>query len=420
MSFSIGIKEGCIVERNSILRSSSGKSFLFPFLLISSLYLLWGCAHGMLDVLNRHFQGCFDMTKAESGFVQFSTYLAYFIMAIPAGYIMRKLGYKKGLFLGLMIFALGAFAFIPAAYVNSPLPFLCALFFLACGLCIIETGAHPYATILGPPESAAQRINVAAAFNGVGWIIGPLLGGSLIFGAEVSDTTATAKPYMLIGAVVLVVAFALLFVKMPEIVPPTDEEDHERSSRVPLSLWKQPGFVLAVVAQFFYVAAQTGIFSFFINYVLELYPKLTNIEASRMLGFGGMGLFLVGRLTSSWFMRWVKPETLLTSFAIASSVCMVLVILSVGILSFVALCLSMYFMSMMFPTIFALGVHGLGAQTKQASSFIVMGVAGGAVSPVLMGYIGDANMAIGFFVPLACFLFIGYYGRRQMRFLQRL
>lgn len=403
-----------------MLRAPSGKNYLFPFLLISSLYLLWGCAHGMLDVLNRHFQGCFDMTKAESGFVQFSTYLAYFIMAIPAGQIMKRFGYKKGLFTGLMMFALGAFAFIPAAYVNSPLPFLGALFFLACGLCIIETGAHPYATILGPPESAAQRINVAAAFNGVGWIVGPLLGGTLIFGADVSDASSTARPYMLIGAVVLLVAFALLFIQMPEIVPPTsedalDEEDH----REPVSLWKQSGFVLAVVAQFLYVAAQTGIFSFFINYVLELFPKLTNLEASRMLGLGGMGLFLVGRLTSSWFMRWIKPEKLLAWFAIAASVCMVLVILSVGTLSFVALCLSMYFMSMMFPTIFALGVHGLGAQTKQASSYIVMGVAGGAVSPVLMGLLGETNMAVGFFVPLVCFLFIGYYGWRQTCRLKR-
>jgi MFS transporter, FHS family, L-fucose permease len=352
------------------------------------------------------------MTKAQSGFVQFSTYIAYFIMAIPAGLILKKVGYKKGLFLGLLMFALGAFAFIPAAFVNSPLPFLGALFFLACGLCIIETGAHPYATILGPPENAAQRINVAAAFNGVGWIVGPLLGGALIFGAEASDSMATAKPYILVGIVVLLVALTLLFVKMPEIVPPTDEEEMGEATPT-ISLWKRRSFTLAVVAQFLYVAAQTGIFSFFINYVLELYPGLTNLEASRMLGLGGMGLFLVGRLTSSWFMRWVKPARLLAGFAIAAVLCMILVVLSVGTLSFVALCLSMYLMSMMFPTIFALGVHGLGAQTKQASSFIVMGVGGGAVSPVLMGFIGETNMALGFFVPMVCFLFIAYYGWTQ-------
>jgi MFS transporter, FHS family, L-fucose permease len=398
----------------SMLRSSTGKSFLFPFLLISSLYLLWGCAHGMLDVLNKHFQMCFDMSKAESGFVQFSTYLAYFVMSIPAGFILRKFGYKKGLFFGLMIFAIGAFAFIPAAFVNSPLPFLIALFVLASGLCIIETGAHPYATVLGPPESAARRINVAAAFNGVGWIVGPLIGGTLIFGADVSDNMATAKPYILIGSVVLIVAVTLLFVKMPEIVPPAaDESEGTADKSRQVSIWKKRSFVLAVIAQFLYVAAQTGIFSFFINYVLELFPSLTSLQASRMLSFGGMGLFLVGRLTSSWFMKWVEPSRLLAIFAAAAAACMVVVILSLGMLSLVALCASIYFMSMMFPTIFALGVHGLGAQTKQASSYIVMGVAGGAVSPVLMGLMGETNMAIGFFVPLFCFLFILYYGWRQ-------
>lgn len=394
-----------------MLSASNGKSFLLPFLLISSLYLLWGCAHGMLDVLNRHFQGCFAMNKAESGFVQFSTYIAYFIMAIPAGHILRKLGYKKGIFVGLLMFALGAFAFVPAAFANSPTPFLAALFFLACGLCIIETGAHPYATVLGPPDSAAQRINVAAAFNGVGWIIGPLIGGTLIFGADSSDAMATAKPYVLVGVVVLLVAIALLFVKMPEIVPPMDEEEQGAPTS---SLWKRKSFVLAVVAQFLYVAAQTGIFSFFINYVVELYPGLSNLDASRMLSLGGMGLFLVGRLTSSWFMRWVKPARLLAIFSAFAVICMVLVVLSVGTLSFVALCLSMYLMSMMFPTIFALGVHGLGAQTKQASSYIVMGVGGGAVSPVLMGYLGETNMAMGFTVPLLCFMFIAYYGWTQL------
>jgi FHS family L-fucose permease-like MFS transporter len=363
-------------------------------------------------VLNRHFQGCFAMSKAQSGFVQFSTYIAYFLMAIPAGQILKRLGYKRGIFVGLLLFAFGALAFVPAAFVHSPMPFLAALFILACGLCIIETGAHPYATVLGPPENAAMRINVAAAFNGVGWIIGPLLGGTLIFGAETGDAMATARPYVLVGVVVLAVAVALLFVRMPEIVPPADEAVDSPASG---SLWKRKSFLLAVVAQFLYVAAQTGIFSFFINYVLELYPGMSNLSASRLLSLGGMGLFLAGRLTSSWFMRWIRPASLLALFGVLAVVCMVLVVLSVGTLSFVALCLSMYLMSMMFPTIFALGVHGLGAQTKQASSYIVMGVGGGAVSPVLMGMMGETNMALGFLLPLACFLFIAYFGWLQMR-----
>lgn len=396
-----------------LLRTPSGKSFLIPFLLISSLYLLWGCAHGLLDVLNKHFQGFFDMSKAESGFVQFSTYLAYFIMAIPAGLLMRRVGYKRGLFTGLLLFALGAFAFVPAAFAHSPIPFLLALFVLACGLCIIETGAHPYATVMGPADTAAQRINVAAAFNGVGWIVGPLIGGTLIFGAEPGDTMATSRPYVLVGGVVMLVALVLAFIKLPEIVPgvPTTAESSTQTQDRPL--WKHGAFVGAVIAQFCYVAAQTGIFSFFINYVMELFPDLTSLQASRLLSMGGMGLFFIGRLSSSFFMRWMKPANLLALFAGLSVVCMLLVIASWGMVSFIALAASFFFMSMMFPTIFALGVSGLGEKTKQASSYIVMGVGGGAVAPLLMGWLGEASMAIGFIVPLVCFLVIWVYGWRQ-------
>jgi FHS family L-fucose permease-like MFS transporter len=394
-----------------LLRTPSGKSYLIPFLLISSLYLLWGCAHGLLDVLNKHFQGFFDMSKAESGFVQFSTYLAYFIMAIPAGLLLRKVGYKRGLFTGLLLFALGAFAFVPAAFAHSPIPFLIALFVLACGLCIIETGAHPYATIMGPSDTAAQRINVAAAFNGVGWIIGPLIGGTLIFGAAPGDAMATARPYVLVGGVVMLVALILAFIKLPEIVPESASNEETPSQDLPL--WKQAAFVGAVIAQFCYVAAQTGIFSFFINYVMELFPNLSSLQASRLLSMGGMGLFFIGRLSSSLFMRWMKPANLLTLFAGLSVVCMLLVIASWGLISFIALAASFFFMSMMFPTIFALGVRGLGAKTKQASSYIVMGVGGGAIAPLLMGWLGESTMAIGFVVPLICFLVIGFYGWRQ-------
>lgn len=421
-----------------LLRTPSGKSYLIPFLLISSLYLLWGCAHGLLDVLNKHFQGFFDMTKAESGFVQFSTYLAYFLMAIPAGLLLNKVGYKRGLFAGLLLFAVGAFAFVPAAFAHSPIPFLIALFVLACGLCIIETGAHPYATIMGPVDTAAQRINVAAAFNGVGWIVGPLIGGTLIFGAEPGDAMATARPYVLVGGVVMLVALVLAFIKLPEIVPettskgkpgaktvlgsPTETSQFPDSDQRPetasattkeLPLWKHAAFVGAVIAQFCYVAAQTGIFSFFINYVMELFPELTSLQASRLLSMGGMGLFFIGRLSSSFFMRWMRPASLLALFAGLSVVCMLLVIASWGLASFIALAASFFFMSMMFPTIFALGVTGLGAKTKQASSYIVMGVGGGAVAPLLMGWLGETTMAIGFVVPLLCFLVIWWYGWRQ-------
>lgn len=402
-----------------LLRSPTGTSYLLPFLLIASLYLLWGCAHGLLDVLNKHFQGFFDMTKAESGFVQFSTYLAYFLMAIPAGWLLKRVGYKRGLLSGLLLFALGAFAFVPATFFHSPIPFLTALFVLSCGLCIIETGAHPYATILGPSETAAQRINVAAAFNGVGWIVGPLLGGALIFGASPNDAMATARPYVLVGGVVTLVAVLLAFVKLPEQMPEFAVDDQlnatDTGSSESMPLWQHKAFVGAVIAQCCYVAAQTGIFSFFINYVMELFPGLTSLQASRMLSMGGMGLFFVGRLSSSLFMRWMRPANLLALFAGLSVGCMLLVIAAWGVLSFMALAASFFFMSMMFPTIFALGVKGLGPRTKQASSYIVMGIGGGAVAPILMGWLGESSMATGFVVPLTCFLVIGLYAWQQTR-----
>lgn len=394
--------------KQSILKTIDGKSFLIPFLLVSSLYLLWGCAHGLLDVLNKHFQGTFEMTKAASGFVQFSTYIAYFLMALPAGYLMRKIGYKKGIIVGLLLFSLGSFAFIPAAFLHSPLPFLIALFIIACGLCIIETGAHPYVTVMGKEDAAAQRINIAAAFNGVGWIVGPLIGGALIFGADATDEIALSKPYILVGSAVLLVTGLLAFTKLPEI---NSNEKTTESEKKSSSIWKNNGFVLAVMMQFLYCGAQTGIFSFFINYVTELDASLSDLQASRLLGFGGMFLFLVGRLSSSFIMQWLKPEKLLFLFGISAAVCMILVVMSVGSISLYALYASFFFMSTMFPTIFALGVRGMdSAQAKKASSYIVMGVSGGAVFPILMGLLGADNMAFGFILPLAAFVCIAFYG----------
>lgn len=396
-----------IPRKKSLFEAPDGKSYLVPFVLVTSLFLLWGMAHGLLDVLNKHFQGEFTMTKAESGLVQFSTYIAYFLMALPAGAFMRRYGYRKGIIFGLLLFALGAFAFIPAAFSHSAPPFLVALFVIACGLCILETAANPYSTILGPEESAARRLNLSQSFNGLGWILGPLLGGALIFGAPEGDTMALSKPYILVGTVVLLVAILFFFVKLPEARP--EEEAVRPEPTRGLSIWRHGQFVRAVIAQFCYCAAQTGIFSFFINYVTEQDPSITNLRASRILAFGGMALFMIGRLTGSLTMRWLSPGRLLTLYSLLSAVCMALVVASLGEVSLYALYLSFFFMSIMFPTIFALGLEGMGEWTKKASSYIVMGVAGGAFSPMLMGFIGEREMAIGFIVPLVAFLYILYF-----------
>lgn len=397
-------------KKQSLVAAPGGKSYLVPFILITSLFLLWGFAHGLLDVLNKHFQGVFTMTKAESGLVQFSTYIAYFLMALPAGAFMKRYGYRKGIIMGLLLFAIGAFGFIPAAFLHSATPFLIALFVIACGLCILETAANPYSTILGPSASAAQRLNLSQSFNGLGWILGPLVGGLLIFGASEGDSMALTKPYILVGGIVLFVALLFFFTKLPEIKLEEEEEVTAIVEEKPAaSLWKRRQFVRSVVAQFCYCAAQTGIFGFFINYVTEMDPGISNLRASRILAFGGMALFMIGRLSGSFTMKWLAPGRLLTWYSLLSAVCMALVVASVGTLSLYALYLSFFFMSIMFPTIFALGLEGMGVYTKKASSYIVMGVAGGAFSPMLMGYIGEENMALGFIVPLIAFLYILYF-----------
>lgn len=391
--------------------------FMVAFILVTSLFFLWGFAHGCLDVLNKHFQELLHMSKAKSALVQFAFYGGYFIMGLPAGFIMQRFGYKKGIIFGLLLFASGAFLMLPATYVQTFLSFLICLFIIATGLTCLETAANPYTTVLGPPDYAERRINFSQSFNGLGWIAGPLVGGMLIFSntGDGNKFGSIALPYLLIGTLVLIVALFFWRVTFPVL---KDEEhtvtEGAEGDKTKLSdLLKHPHFVLAVVAQFLYVAAQTGVNSFFINYVTEQIPSLTNQQAAQILGFGGMGLFWLGRFTGSTiFMRLVKPNRLLAGYATMNVITMALVVSGLGWLSVVALFSTYFFMSVMFPTIFALGIKGLGPLTKKGSSFLVMAIVGGALIPILMGRIADVtkNMAIGFIIPLVCFLFIAWYG----------
>lgn len=374
--------------------------------------MMWGLANGMLDVLNKHFQLAFQMSKAQSGLVQFSTYIAYGIMSVPAGLFMKKFGYKRGILSGLTLYAIGAFGFIPAAFLHSPQPFLLALFILACGLCMLETAANPYSTVLGPQEFAAQRINLSQSFNGLGLILGPLIGGKLILGADPGDSMALSKPYIILGIIVLVIAVLFFLTKLPDIKEKNEVPDQPDSTNAVVkdSMWKHRHFVLAVIAQFLYVAAQTGVFSLFINYVTEYDTSISPEKASFYLAIGGMTLFMIGRLSGSYIMGKMAANKVLATYAIASALMMLLVIFPFGIVSLVALCATFFFMSIMFPTIFALGLTKMGVHTKRAASFIVMGVMGGAFSPILMGLLGEKNMAIGFIIPLVCFAYIAYFG----------
>jgi len=397
------------------------QGFMIPFVLITSLFFLWGFAHGCLDVLNKHFQELLNMSKAKSALVQFVFYGGYFLMAIPAGMVMQRFGYKRGIIFGLLLFAAGAFLMLPSTLIQTFGSFLFCLFVIACGLTCLETAANPYTTILGPPEYGERRINFSQSFNGLGWIAGPLVGGMLIFsgGDNENKFSSIALPYMLIGTMVLIVAILFWRVTLPEI-----KEESSSASGSPdegggsiKDLLKYPHFVFAVIAQFLYVAAQTGVNSFFINYVTEEIPTVTNQQASQILGIGGMGLFWLGRFSgSTLFMRLVRPNRLLAFYALMNVITMILVVVGLGWVSVIALFSTYFFMSVMFPTIFALGIKELGPLTKKGSSVLVMSIAGGAIIPMIMGRIADVSkMAYGFIIPLVCFAFILFFGLRGYR-----
>jgi FHS family L-fucose permease-like MFS transporter len=389
------------------------RKFLLPFILVTSLFFLWGVAHSLLDVLNKHFQDILGITKARSGLVQAALYGGYFIMAIPAGMFMNRLGYKRGIVMGLLLYAAGSLLFWPATFIQTFEFTLLCLFIIACGLTFLETAANPYSSVLGPKETSEQRLTLSQSFNGLGWIIGPALGGMLILGGSGDGGDAGNKfssmalPYMLIGGVVLVVAFMFVITRMPDIHEGEHDSHGERGTYG--GLLRVRHFRYAVIAQFLYVAAQTGINSFFINYVVETMPGFSPEKAAYLLSLGFV-FFMSGRFIGSLFMSWFSPRHMLGIYALVNTAAMALVMMGLGWPSLVALYLNYFCMSIMFPTIFALGLKDLGGMTKKGSSVLVMTIVGGAVCPVLMGRIADVSgMATGFVVPLVCFAFIAWY-----------
>ena len=385
--------------------------FLVPFILVTSLFFLWGFAHSLLDVLNKHFQDILGITKARSGWVQASLYGGYAVMAIPAGLIMNRFGYKRGIIFGLLTYAAGAFLFMPAAHIQTFEFTLFCLFIIACGLTCLETAANPFSTVLGPKATSEQRLNLSQSFNGLGWIVGPAIGGLLILGGDGTESNkfdSMTLPYMIIGTIVLLVAILFMVTKLPEIHE-GEYNGHGDKGRY-RDLLKYPHFKYAVASQFLYVAAQTGINSFFINYVTETMPQFSNEKAAYLLSVGFI-FFMVGRFSGSIMMSWFKPNQMLALYALINVIAMFFVVLGLGWLSLIAVYLTYFCMSIMFPTIFALGIKDLGGLTKKGSSFLVMMVAGGAVCPMLMGWIADnSNMAMGFILPLLCFCFIAFFG----------
>lgn len=390
-----------------LVRGLDGTDFLAPFVLVTSLFFLWGFAHSILDVLNKHFQETLHINKTQSAFIQMVLYGGYFLMALPAGRIISRFGYRAGVLSGLCLYGIGALLFIPGSMLLSFPFFLFSLFVIGCGLTCLETAANPYVTVLGSPQDAERRINLAQSLNGLGWIVGPLVGGLFLFSGG-SGEADIATPYTIIGVAVLLVAVLFSFVKLPDVQAASSVEAADESDR---GLWSHRHFVFGLGALFLYVAAQTGINSFFINYVVEE-GDVTNAVAALMLSFGRMGFFLCGRISGFLLMKRIRPEKLLIGCALGAIFAMSLVIFVRGVPGMGAIMVCSLCESIMFPTIFAFALRGLGRHTKTASSYLIMCIVGGAVAPVLMGMIADTwCMAWGFLVPLCCFVYIAAYGR---------
>ncbi len=385
------------------------REYVVPFVLVTSLFFLWGFAHAFLDVLNKHFQDSMNMSKMNSAMVQVMFYLGYFIMAIPAGLYIHRHGYRSGVVFGLIFYGIGSLLFIPGEFIGSFNFFLFSLFVIACGLVFLETAANPYMTKLGERQTAASRLNLAQSFNGLGCICAPLIGGMALFSGE--DSIGVSVPYMVMGFIVLGVALLFSRVKLPEI----DDGVEERSKELKvIGLWKNRLFVFGLFALFCYEISEISINSFFINYVNEGW--LTAKEASFMLSICGLGLFMTGRFGGSWIMRSVSAERMLFVCAIGTVCTTALVVLQVGVVSLVALCLGYLLEAIMFPTIFALSVQNMGSYyTKRAASFLMMTPIGGAVGPLWMGYVADmTSMSFAFVVPLVGFVVVLLYAWKQV------
>ncbi|MEI8373900.1 MAG: MFS transporter [Planctomycetota bacterium] len=515
--------------KKGLFITADGKNMFFVFALVSSLFFLWALCNGMIDVMDKHFQDYLHLSKADSAWIQFAHYVGYFLMAIPAGVLAKKLGYKGGIIAGLVMVAAGCLWFIPATHIATFWAFLLGVCFIAMGLTFLETVANPYTTVLGSPEYAATRINLAQSFNGVGWVLGPIVGGVFFYssaGVEAAHQSLWI-PYAWIAGGVIVLTIIFAFIKLPDLVgvdachidedsanPMQAYDDDRKVNRLlsyilmvlnvgvfigicaallgflmanvfdvgermtglasqiaPLlrlsvedvtkdnapwiltwaitcvaallaavvlipvairihnqNIWSHPHFASFTLAQFLYVAAQAGIFSFFINYIVAEIPPVGDGFSNSMILGGeagvelrdgtyfvneqgatkllaiGFTLFMLGRFSGSVILRKASAHKTLGVYALINTLLMVVVYLKISWLSLAAVFLSFFFMSIMFPTIFALGIYGLGSKAKMASSFIVMGITGGAMMPKVMGWVGDHyNMSKGFIVPLVCF-----------------
>ncbi|MEJ0102648.1 MAG: L-fucose:H+ symporter permease [Bacteroidota bacterium] len=409
-------------------QTKKSSQYVIAFALVTSLFFLWAFLHNINPILIPHLKKACQLSDTQSALIDTAVYLGYFTIALPAGWFMHKYGYKKGILFGLLLYAIGAFLFVPAASARSYSFFLVALFIIAAGATFLETVANPYITKLGDKSTSEQRLNFAQSFNGVGAFIAPIIGGQFILSgiehtqAELNQMSSrqlndylsfeagTVKiPYIVIASIVLLVAIFFVFTKLPE-VKEADGDDNEKHT-FSIKVFRHSHVTWAVIAQFFYVGAQVGVGSFFIRFSKFL-VDMPEKQAANWWGGIAMVGFMAGRFAGTFLMKYIKPARLLALYSVINIVLLVIALTTKGNLAVYAMMAVPFFMSIMFPTIFALGIKGLGEESKIASSFLVMSIVGGAIIPLFMGLVSDrtSSIQLAYIVPLLCFLFVFYFG----------
>jgi len=398
----------------------------FAFALVTSLFFLWGFSNNLNPILIPHLKKSFTLTTTQSTLIDSSVYIAYFLMALPAGYVMKRFGYKIGIITGLLFFSIGAFLFIPAANSQSYFFFLFAIFVIASGLGFLETAANPYAAALGPHDTSTQRLNLAQSFNGLAAAVAPLIGARVILTkgytdeqlstmtedvrrtALASEASSVKTPYFILGIVLFIIAMIFALTKLPKI---QYKEGRDKSKSI-LHAFKNKHLTWAVMAQFFFVGGQVSVFSLFVLYATKS-ANITEVKAANFLGACGFA-FLAGRFIGTFLMKYIKPNKLLASYAAINVLLCIVAITAHGMITVYNVIAICFFMSIMFPTIFALGITDLGGDTEYGSSLLIMSIVGGAIMPRIFGLISDGtgDIQLGYFVPLACFVVVAYFGWR--------
>jgi MFS transporter, FHS family, L-fucose permease len=410
------------------------RRYVLPLILVTSLFFLWAFGVNLNDILIPHLKKAFRLSDFRSSLIQTAFFGGYFLAALPAGWLMEKIGYKRGILVGLLTCATGALLFIPAASVRLYGFFLFALFVMACGQGVLEVAANPYVTILGPPESSERRLNLAQSFNSVGAVVTPIVGAAFILSGveysrsqlsamtpaqlqayQVAEANTVRGPYFVIAGLFLAVATLIFFSHLPEVREEDDFEAAPNAVQGLRGLWPYKHLLKGVLAQFFYVGAQVGVASFVIRFAQYRMPGLPEKHAANYLKLHLLG-FMLGRFAGSAVMKRIAPSRLLSLFGMLALICLTVVLMGTGVAPMWALVLLGFFHSIMFPTIFALSLKHLGPHTKLGSSLLVMSIIGGAVFPAIMGYISDmSSIRYAFWVPFLCHLYVLYFAARGYR-----